>query len=861
MTARRIFGSSALAGDRARDVWIPRAFQGLGQDFRLAVRTLRATPVVTGVAVLSLALGIGANTAIFSLVNSLVLRSLPVREPEKLVLLSDTTSRGGQYWHVNVWEQIRQAPVFESAAAWFFTRFDMATGTEAQLVDGAWVSGSFFDALGVHAALGRTFSIEDDRPGGGTDGPVMVISHAFWQRGFGGTADVIGRRLPINGVPVSIVGVAPSNFFGLDVGRAVDIMMPLGDESVVRAGDRTLKTPSVNVMIFGRLKRGQRREEAVAALRAIQPSIREAELRNAAVASDPYLRDYLLDPFTLLPAATGFSSFRDRYVRPLVMILAAAALVLLVACANVANLLLARAQARRHEMSVRVAIGASRWRLIRSLIAESVILAIMAGGAGIWLASWSGRALVRQLSTQTSPVALDLSPDWRLLAFAILVGLATLLLFGVVPAVRASAVAPMDALRDRERGTAAGDARIGLGGSLVVAQVALSVVLVVAAGLFVRTFTSLMRLDPGFARHDVLLAALDGPGPVLGAAERMQDYARVRDAVRGVPGVTDAALSELTPVNNVAFDPPIDVSGGGPLSARERKVFANVISPGWFHTMGIPFVAGRDLTDDDRLGAPLVAVVNRAFAQRFLNGASPLDHTITLPAVMTTPARNLPIRIVGVVADAIYLSLRERPQPTMYLPIGQHDESFFVRALEHVILNVRSDGGSPARLAKSVTAAIASVDPRLKVTIRPLADQINDSLARERVIAMLAGFFGAARAIAGGPRALRRDVVRRVATTHGNRHPHGARRRTGRRRPPGVVQSRRAGGARCDPRRRRQPLGGDGWWRRSSTASSRAIPRRSSAPSLTLAAVGAFAGWLPARRASRIDPALALRAE
>ncbi len=856
--ARRAFGSTALAGDESRDVWIPRCLQGLGQDVRLAIRTLRATPVVTAVAVLSLALGIGANTAIFSLVNGLVLRTLPVREPNRLVLVSDSATK--DYWSYIVWAQIRQARVFESAGAWSFVmRFDLSTGGEAQPVDGVWASGSVFDALGVHAVLGRTFSVADDRIGGGADGPVMVISYAFWQRRFGGTPDVIGRRLSVNGVPVSIVGVTPPDFLGLDVGRTLDVMMPLGDEPAVRAGDRTLGVPGVSVLIFGRLKRGQTRDEVVAALRAMLPAIREAELPGTAGASDPYLRDYLKDPFTLVSAATGYSSYRDRYVRPLMMILAAAALVLLVACANVANLLLARAAARRHELSVRVALGASRWRLVRSLVAESVVLAIVAVAVGMWLASWSSRLLVQQLSTQTSPVLLDLSFDWRLLAFAIAVALVTLLLFGVVPAVRASGVAPMDALKEQARGTV-GHARIGLSGALVVAQVALSVVLVVAAGLFVRTFASLMRLDPGFARHDVLVVALEGSRPIADPHSLILKYTRVRDAVRDVPGVADAALSELTPVSNIAFDPPIDVSGSGPLSAAERRVFANVISPGWFNTLGIPLVAGRDLTAVDRIGTPPVAIVNQAFARRFLKGADPIDHTITFPAVMTAPARSEPIRIVGVVADAVYLSLRESPQPTMYVPIAQRDEPFFARALEHVSVNVRSAGGSPERLARSVEAAIASVDPRLKITVRPLADQINDSLARDRVVAMLAGFFGVlALLLAGlGLYGVTSYAVSRRRAEIGIRMALGAA-------PANVVRmvlSRVAvlvalgavvGAA-------------------ISLSSAKLVaslvygleprdPLTLIGAVITLAAVDAFAGWLPARRAARIDPSIALRYE
>jgi predicted permease len=438
--ASRALGSLALARDRARDVWQPHALQGIGADIRLAARTLRSTPIVSIVAVLSLALGIGANTAIFSLANSLLLRSLPVSEPDRLVVVADNVVR---YWPSNVWDQIQRQPdLFDSAGACVPARFDLAASGETDFVDGLWASGSYLYTLGVHAVLGRVLSAADDQPGGGPEGPLMMISYGFWQRRFGGAPDVVGRKVSVNGVPVSIVGVTPRDFFGTDVGRRFDVLVPIADEPRVKGHDSAVVGGVMGLMIFGRLKQGQTREAATAALRAVQPAIRDATLPVGAGAAsgDPYLRDYLKVPFTLLPAATGFSSFRDRYKRPLVMILGAAGLVLLLACANVANLLLARAASRRHELSVRVAIGASRWRLVRALLLESALLAGAAAAAGLAIASWASRLLVRHLSTETSPVFLDLPIDWRLLTFVMMVAAATLVLFGIVPAIRASNV-------------------------------------------------------------------------------------------------------------------------------------------------------------------------------------------------------------------------------------------------------------------------------------------------------------------------------------------------------------------------------------------------------------------------------------
>jgi putative ABC transport system permease protein len=482
------------------------------------------------------------------------------------------------------------------------------------------------------------------------------------------------------------------------------------------------------------LKRGQTREAATDALRSVQPDIRAAQ--------DAHLRDYLKDPFTVVSAASGTSLLRRRYGPALIALTGAAALVLLVACANIANVLLARASARGHELSVRVALGASRWRLVRQLLVESVLLGVVASAAGLLVATWASPMLVRQLSTQNVPIVLDLSLDWRLTLFAIVVATTAVLIFGVAPALRASAVAPIDALKEQGRG-ATGAAGGGVPDALVIAQIALSVVLVVAGGLFVRTFASLAARDPGFARDSVLVARLDSRSAIADPAQRLATYERLRQAVRLVPGVADTALSAVTPVSNLVFDPPIDVSGGRALSLRERSVYGNMISPGWFNTFGVPLIAGRDLTEGDRVGTELVAIVNPAFSHRFLNGANPLNHFITLPDVMVQPSPNVPIRIVGVVPDVVYASLREPPQPSMYLPMAQHQGPFFLRNSGTVNLNVRAASGSPALLAKSVAESIKGVNPRLAVIFRPLADQLSDSLARERVVATLAGFFGA----------------------------------------------------------------------------------------------------------------------
>ncbi|MEW5981294.1 MAG: ABC transporter permease [Acidobacteriota bacterium] len=818
-------------------------------DLRDALRALRASPVVSAVAILSLALGIGANTAIFSLIDSLILRALPVREPQRLVVLKDGS------WTNPIWEQIRerQSQIAGGACAWSNARFDLAAGGETSYVNGIWASGEFFDVLGAPAILGRTLTPADDRRGGGADGPVAVVSYAFWQRHYGGAADVVGRPLMLDRVAFTVVGVTGPEFFGPDVGRAFDVVVPIGVEPLVRPDRSALDERSWWWLdIMARLKPGQTVEGATGALRGLQPQIREATLPTRWRQNE--LQNYLQEGLTFEPAFNGTSLLRRRYREPLVALMILVALVLLVACANIANLQLARATARRHELSVRLALGASGWRLARQMLTESVVLAAIGAGLGLLFARWGSALLVRQLSTTASTVFLDLSLDWPVLGFTAAVAVFTAVLFGTVPALRASRVEPNDALKDHARGVAAGR-RVGLGHGLVVAQVALSLVLVVAAGLFVRTFVGLANLDLGFDRDRVLIVGINAQRSGSPVEQRPSLFARVRDAAAAIPGVGHGAVSVVTPVSGSTWQYRVEVPGGLPLPEKERGTHVNYVTPDWFATYGTAILAGRDFAAGDRSGAPPVGIVNETFARKFLGEKSPLGHTVTQEGRLGRPP--LQIGIVGLARDAVYRSLREPVPPTLYLPLAQIDTEG-ASAGSYASLSVRAAGGRPAELARSVVEAILGVDRNLSLTVRPLSDQVSAALTQERLVAILSGFFGAlALLLAGiGLYGMTSYAVSRQRTEIGIRMALGAD-------PAGVIGMvlRRVAFLVLSG----VVVGGlaSVWATRFARSLLFGLEPRDpitlGGAAAVLLAVGALAGWLPARRASRIDPARVLR--
>ena len=695
-------------------------------DIRDAWRSLRATPLVTAVAVLSLALGIGANTALFTILNSLVLKSLPVRDPGHLAILQDGS------WTNPIWEQVRdrQDYIGAGAFAWANDRFDLSTGAERDYADGAWASGGIFDVLGVVPMRGRMLTIADDVRGGGAAGPVAVISYSLWQRRFGGADDVVGRRISIERVPFTIVGVTPPGYFGPDVGRSTDVTIPLGTEPLVRGAESALDGRSswwIEIMV--RLRPGESVEEANLRLRGLQPQIRAATMPSKWRAE--LLGEYLKTPMTLVPAASGRSPLRDRYVQPLTVILAVVALVLLIACANIASLLLARAVGRRHEFSVRLALGASRWRLSRQLLAESLLLSGAGAALGLAFAHWASRALVAQLTTFSRVVSLDLTPDWRVLAFTTGVTVLTGLAFGLAPALGVSAVVPNDALKQQGRGIV-GDRRMSLRNALVVMQVALSLVLVVAAALFGRTFHALTTQRSGFDRDPVLVVEVDAQRSAVSREQRPALFERLRDAAAAIPGVSQAAVSFTSPVGANGWNTEV-ADAPASLGRRERMSWINAVSPGWFETYGVRLVAGRDVSTADPPGARM-AVVNRTFAERFMGGGNPVGRTFRTKGPSGPPTE---YEVIGLVEDAVYRSLRAGMMPTIYIPLSQWEDPG-----PAAVVGIRSAGAPPLTLARSALAAITANEGGLAVSYHSLTAQVNASLTQERLLATLSVFFG-----------------------------------------------------------------------------------------------------------------------
>ena len=842
--ARLEVGSLDAVKEQTRDAGWESRVENLWQDVRYAARALRRSPAFSAVTVVILALGIGANTAIFSVINAVMLRALPVERPGELISLSVLSADGD--------DALFSYAAFRQFATEATRVVDPIAASSARpdavSVDGPpepivfkWVSGNYFTTLGVGASIGRTLRPADDRLPNGQ--AVAVLSDAYWTRRFGRSTAIIGRAFRVKGAPFTIIGVASPGFRGETGGEAPDVWMPLTAQPDAPAyiwnGHSTTW-----LRVLARCRPGIDVDQARAGLEPVYGRIRAdvaADLRNE-------YRTVVLDSrLRVRQASSGSRALSDQLSSPLIALMAIVGLVLVTACANVATLTLARAGARRRQMAVCLAIGAGRWRLVRQALLEALLLSITGGVAGFVLAAW-GTRLLAALMAGALPIAIDASPDGRVFGFAGLLSLATAFVCGLLPALRAAGIDPLPALKisgTSSRSTAG----IPLGRSLVVAQIAVSVVLLLAAGLFTRSLLKLKDIDPGFDPDRVLLV---GVTPPLDRHTDPTVYQRLLDHAGQLRGVRAASLSSSGVFNRETWGNTIVIDGATPNPNVTPRTLANAVSPRYFEAMGITVLRGRPFADDDQSTGRKVAIVNEAFVRTFLGLGDPLGRRVGLCTEDPCAAKAL-MEIAGVAEDAKYADLREGSRPMLYVPIAQHEQ--IPRELE-----VRT-AGDPAALAATLRRELARVDERLTAAaIVELREQVTASLVVERLTATLSTVFGVLAlalaavglygviayltiqrtaeiglriALGAAPSQVRRlvlgDIVRLVVL--------------------GVVIGLPVGLA-CARLLERQLYGvtpGD--------------PLSLAAAIVTLVVAAFLAGALPARRATRVDPLIALRAE
>ena len=715
--------------ERLRDL-----LDNFAQDLRFAARTLSKTPAFTVIAALSIALGIGANTAIFSLIDAVMWRMLPVKDPAGLWV-------AGEGMTFEQYRALRDGQAVADIAAYSAVRLNVSVdGSFEPTLDGQLVSGSYFSLLGVSPVIGRTISAEDDRLPNGH--PVATISYGYWKRRFGLAPSVLGRSISISGTPFTIIGVTPPEFFGVEVGMAPDIFVPvMMQPTAMPAFENLLVNPIIYrewLVTLARLKPGVHPQQAAAVLDARWRMELPQGMKAGGMA---------VPKLALNPASTGISSLRRQFSQPLFVLMAVVGIVLLIACANIANLLLARAAARRSEFAMRLALGAGRWRLMRQLLAEGILLGSLGGVFGILLARWAIRILVVYMSSGRSPITLDLNPNLRILGFTAAVSIGTGILFGLVPAIRATRVDPWLALKSA--GGALRSSHVGLrpGKLLAIAQVALSLLLLVGAGLFVRSLQKLNGENFGVSRDSVLIVRVEPKGSdqrnIPGTTARLdRTYRDLLERVETIPGVRSASLAQATPTS------PTPGAGGQITlpSGQTVRVPLVMLYSKYFSTIGLPLVAGREFGASDlAMNSPAVCVVNEAFVRKVFPGDNPLGkpcitnrrpsaRDATGPRYPTPPE---PYQIIGVVKDSRYSNPRGETQPVIYTTFLQTGTG-----RGQMVLHVRVAGD--ARLVvPRIREEILRVDSTLPTfDVHTLDQEMGAALIQEHLIAMLSSLFG-----------------------------------------------------------------------------------------------------------------------
>jgi len=728
--ARAELGSIDAVKDRTRDVAWETTVEQVWRDLSYAARTLRKSPAFAAVTVLTLTLGIGANTAIFSAVNAIMLRALPAERPDELVSVTALYPDGAEPFSYAAYRRIAAdgADVIDALAASTARRDALAIDGPPEAVDVKWVSGNYFTTLGVSTAVGRPLLVSDDPEPPGA--PVAVISDAFWARRFGRDPAVIGRSVRLSGAAFVIVGVAGRGFASETPGETVDLWMPLSAQP--NAPSWIWKGHSTTwLSVLARRRQGVSLAQARAGLEPVYERVRDEVAADTDSAD--FRRSILASHLRVSEAGAGVSRVRDNLATPLMLLMGIVGLVLLVTCANVANLMLTRAVTRRREMAMCLALGAGRSRLIRQGTFEALLLAAIGGAGGFLLAIW-GTAALSSLLSGVLPVILDIAPDGRVLAFAGAISCATAVLFGFLPSVSATALDPLDALKSG--GAGRGASRIPLGRTLVAAQIAVSLVLLVASGMFIRSLMRLKDVDLGFDPNQVMLFRMTPPtGQPMPAEARRQLYGRILDRAMSVPGVERASASFSGVLSSDTWRNVIAIEGNS-ADGRTLRTFVNVITPAYFDVMRVVVLHGRRFTNDDRATAADVAIVNRAFARQFFGGVVPVGRRIALCSSESCgPSTTRAMDIVGVVEDAKYSDLRQPAPPMLYLPFAQGEQ----RLGE---IQVRTAGDVSA-VAGTLYRALSDVDRRLTIVgMMSARDRVDASLATPNMVARVSSVFG-----------------------------------------------------------------------------------------------------------------------
>jgi predicted permease len=738
-------------------------------DIRFALRSFAKVPVFTAVAVISLALGIGANTAIFTLMDQVLLRALPVENPDELVQTFARGSHYGSNWGSNsmsypMYRDIRdQNQVFAGVICRFATASSLSHSGITERVNAELVSGNYFDVLGVRAAAGRLITPDDDKAPGA--GPVVVLGHDYWQSRFGGKSDIIGQTIRINNHPMTVIGVAQSGFHGVDLGYNPQVLVPVAMKKQMTPGWDALEDRRTRwLQVFARGKPGVTPERAKAALQPlykglINDEVQREAFRNATqFTRDQFLRSYI----EVLPGAQGRPQFRDRFARPLTVLMCIVGFVLLIACANVANLLLARATARQKEVAVRLALGAKRSRIISQLLCESVILSMAGGIAGMLLAIWLNSYLLSVMPQGTAPLPIHATPDLRVFAFTLLVSVITGIVFGLVPALQSSKADVASTLKD-QAGSVTSTGAIAFRKGLVVAQVTLSLLLLIGCGLFIRSLHNLKSIDPGFQTSKLISFAVNPSLAGYDPEKSRRFYKTLEGTLASVPGVLSVGIGRVRVLDGDRSDSSITVEGYRSKDGEDMNPWVNAISPGYFATLGIPLLAGREFRPSDERpmvpqsviekinfnndadrerfreiekqlgGPPKCAIVNERFAKHYFGSAK--NAVGRHFGFGGNPGTKTDIEIVGVARDSMYSTLREqipRQVFTPYIQTGAGGMNVYIRTTLE-----------PEQMFSPIRKTMSGIDGTLPVfDLRTMNEQIDRSLVTERMIAMLSAVFG-----------------------------------------------------------------------------------------------------------------------